>query len=594
MKNKIIPSVVIAISTLLLTCCTHRSNDNSPKVFIHKQSEGEYYVVDINGNKLSDIPFSNIRLPEVGGFDYIFSGKGGSAGYIDTISGEIIIPQRFDNVSPVPNSDLFTVSINAHQGVIDKKKHIVVPIEFNSIKIIDYNGDSCFLCISDSSISKLIRFDGQTMQTYNQYRLRHFESAGQHYLSFKDNDSIGIIDMAGRTLLPAEYQGIATYDKIWILERDNKYRLFSPTRLSAITPWYQSIDKNTNSTYTFCEDKGKYGLIDTSGEIILKAKYKSITQRGNYYVIKDQDNNYGLMDSAFNNIIPFVYKYIYDFRNGLFIVKDNNHKYGVVDKDLNTIIPFEYDQIDFENNNCFRTQKNYNYGIVDTNNQTLIPNEYSSLSILKKQHCYIALKNYKYGIIGFDNKPVLPFKYDKLTPVYDASYFLVSNNNLHGIIDSKGDTILPSKYKEIHTPYGSSTLFITNDGIYDSTGKVISHFKKGYISYPYDKGFIAIKYAKDRYDNRGQIYNTNGKEIAKTRKKETVNYISIDSISLCLITNRSGEKTIVYNTDGKRIIRCRHIYKITRNGKETYEIEKRKGKFGKLIADGNNINIVWY
>lgn len=104
----------------------------------------------------------------------------------------------------------------------------------------------------------------------------------------------------------------------------------------------QIYDKQTGSYQTV-----PCGFLDNkTGKIVIEAKYKySKPFFDEFTFVCNEKNKWGMIDSKGNTIIPFMYDEI-AYRNEsscpLYAVRKDN-KWGFIDKNGKTIIPFEFD-----------------------------------------------------------------------------------------------------------------------------------------------------------------------------------------------------------------------------------------------------------
>ena len=117
----------------------------------------------------------------------------------------------------------------------------------------------------------------------------------------------------------------------------------------------------------------RFGVIDTTGRMIIAPKFDNISFEENYNLIVVENGptsllqGAGLFDREGKEILPLgAYRKIFDFSNGLarVVSSTDNNKWGIIDDRGRTILPTEYDQVwkfDGKNVDSVRTVKN---GIV--------------------------------------------------------------------------------------------------------------------------------------------------------------------------------------------------------------------------------------
>jgi hypothetical protein len=88
--------------------------------------------------------------------------------------------------------------------------------------------------------------------------------------------------------------------------------------------------------------KGKWGLINLSGEVILEPVFDDIEEFDGSYakvmIRKDDGRLYGMIDTAGEVILPIEYEHITKWENGYYVVSANN-SHSLLTPSLNVIIP---------------------------------------------------------------------------------------------------------------------------------------------------------------------------------------------------------------------------------------------------------------
>ena len=200
---------------------------------------------------------------------------------------------------------------------------------------------------------------------------------------------------------------------------------------SSLMTKYKSIHEFSKGHAVIEDAKGKMGLIDNKGNILIDCLYERVW---------DMIDSYGLcyvrMNEAwglYNSEYKMIAKCLYDsFRipcDGVITLSMNrNSVYGALDaKDGSIVIPFEYEHLGEYSEGLFFAEKtikgNSRYGYVDRNNQTVLPFIYSDandfsegLAAVEKETKTVntVLGPTKLSVCGFINKKgetVIPFKF---------------------------------------------------------------------------------------------------------------------------------------------------------------------------------------
>jgi hypothetical protein len=195
-----------------------------------------------------------------------------------------------------------------------------------------------------------------------------------------------------------------------------------------------------NESIVLSADKaGLWGAADAKGQTIVSYKYTYVGKlEGGYFVVglttknkaNSQPNDYGVVDSHHNQIIPIKYSGIdYDRDFKRFKVKlevtdklTQSSKFGYFDEHGKVVIPVIYDYMERISNMGDEpvsiVKLNGKYGYINLiSGKLMIPAEYDSLSInslttdAQGNGIAVALKNHQYGVISTNSVVVVPFEF---------------------------------------------------------------------------------------------------------------------------------------------------------------------------------------
>ena len=202
-------------------------------------------------------------------------------------------------------------------------------------------------------------------------------------------------------------------------------------------------------------DKDKYGVIDTSGNIILEVKYDDIEYLPN---------------------------------TGDFLVK-SNEKYGVVSKTKETKIQIMYDSIELMDSDAqlYVVSKDKKYGVVDFNGKTKIYIENDEIGIDISKFTQNGIKNNYiladnlipvrkdkiWGLYNKNGKQVVEFKYDSfgyvassnkdainLLVIPDYNVLVACKNEKYTLLNSSGEELFAPVADDIYmTISGGQTYY---------------------------------------------------------------------------------------------------------------------------------------
>ncbi len=108
---------------------------------------------------------------------------------------------------------------------------------------------------------------------------------------------------------------------------------------------YKPLSVLTDEYLAFAEGLYKWGVRDLAGNILVPARFASISYGGaNSHFIVEEEEQYGVIDINGNWIIPFG-KFDRLWCRGDYFLARKDGKAGIIDLQGNTIIPFEYEYL---------------------------------------------------------------------------------------------------------------------------------------------------------------------------------------------------------------------------------------------------------
>lgn len=261
-------------------------------------------------------------------------------GYIDEDGKEIVpLKYKYGNINPDFSDGLAAVQStdNNKFGYIDKEGNVVIDFKYDNagyfcdgLAPVALNGQMGFI---DKQGNTAIPFDNRLSASMYEDNLAAVQDLDGQYV---------FINKSGEKVINDSFEEIRIYPE--------------ETGFKLIKNGYVVVKKN-----------GKYGLIDTKGNIVLDMQYDDLDPFIEDLALAKKNNKYGFLDKDKNIAIPFEYDDAWSFRNGLAkvqIIKNSIPKYGFVDKNGKQIIAVEYDEAtSFYNGKAF-VKKDGRWGIL--------------------------------------------------------------------------------------------------------------------------------------------------------------------------------------------------------------------------------------
>ena len=518
-----------------------------------------YGLIDSIGNII--IPLGKYSfLNPIDEQGMILAKKGGKEGFID-IKENIIIPFIYDDVGVFSECvDLAPAKKNNKQGFINRKGEIIIPFEYDynshiryfyepGIAVLVKNGKYGVINAENKIIIPFI-YDDIDFSSYRkndfviawkQEQWACFSTEGKQLSDF---NNYKILDGATLSHLPINCKNlpilvttIENEKSLSNLHDRNEYRnatkktqQFMEAQLG-IT--YAYLDKYQNmivpfGVYDFADvfrlgrkaivaNKGKYGIINEYGELLLPLEYDFIEQPslwGSYadFFVATKRDTVLLFDENIK-IISTADIVSYIDQEGSLIVSNKENKKGRINYSGKQTIPFLYDTLYKFNLPGYTTpgyiaKKGGNYGSISQNNEIIQPFQYSYIYVINTNLAYVD-KNKKVGIFNKDGILTIPFEYDAIHDTYynrsafKSSFpnvervYIVEQNGKIGTIDDKNNIIIPIIYDGLSrwVEYGPEAHFVKNNGKYgiiSYKGEIIIPIEYDYVGLP-TNGIINVR-----------------------------------------------------------------------------------------------------
>jgi hypothetical protein len=184
--------------------------------------------------------------------------------------------------------------------------------------------------------------------------------------NLKDGDtradvSYGVIDLAGKEVIPCEYYSIDILDaKHSILYKEDKRgnkkgALYNKETKTFLTKFkydtIHSFDDNDMAKVSAADDD-KYGYINREGKEVIPCIYQLIENfSGREFTVAKRINEnkksaFGLVDRSGKELTPFVYGWIANVSTKLIKVRNLEDKRGYINQQGQEVIPCKYDNLD--------------------------------------------------------------------------------------------------------------------------------------------------------------------------------------------------------------------------------------------------------
>lgn len=391
--------------------------------------------------------------------------------------------------------------------------------------------------------------------------------------------------------------------------------------------------KITSKDYFTVFKNNKWGVIDSSGEIVIDPAYEemiTIPNSKNDVFLCVYDVNYETGEyktkalNSKNEEIFTQYDQIESIGNNdennnswvennvLKVKKDG--KYGIINLTGKELTEIKYDEITAVTGieNALKVKENDKYGVIDNDGKVLVESKYIDIANLGKDNksgFIVKSEDGKYGIVDYSNQIVLETKYDEISKIYGNEMYVVKQDGKQILVKKDGTEVLTQGYdsiKQILKNVENGIIFMQNGkcGVMKTTGEVtipaeyedLKEAKTGIFIASKDGKYgvididkntkIDFKYATINYNEKADLYiaedsNFNNDIIDNTfTVKQTGILVDMNDEKGYLKLRQADEyKYYNYKFEEKKEQEI--------NTGNTLFLSKKDGKYGFVDKDGN-------
>ena len=332
----------------------------------------------------------------------------GKYGLID-LSGKEITATEYDEISVIEGiENSFKVAKDGKYGIIDSDGKTVIEPQYADIDVLGKDNKSGFIVKNDSG-------------------------------------KYGIVDYANKQILEVSYDGIEKIhaNDMFVVTVNGKQKIVNKEAEDVLTSGFDSIKEilSTQTNAVIFEKSNKYGVMNTSGEVLVEAKYDDLKEAKSGFLIAKQDEKYGVITTSGEEKLAFDYTEItYNEKADIYVAEDNNYTANILNSSFETKLTGILSELN--------TEKGYIKLSIDNEYKyyNLKFEEKQETEIFTNRTLFISKKDGKYGYVDKNGKVVVDYIYDDATEQNDYGYVAVKQDGKWGSIDSNGKVVQEPTY----------------------------------------------------------------------------------------------------------------------------------------------------
>lgn len=288
------------------------------------------------------------------------------------------------------------------------------------------------------------------------------------------------------------------------------------------------------------------GYIDASGQMVIKANYKSAYGFScGWAVVRDEDGEVLYIDKngqKARGAEADTYSQFYYDRARFGEKGSSKTLYGMWDTNFAVVIPADYEYLSFCSNDGLITfsEDGKSYGFMDKNGKVVIPEEFDDADGFDDGICIVVEEGseaYKYGVIDTKGNELIEMQKKSIYNLGEGRLsFYNSDKDKFGMWDSRGEEIIGATYDAIYSFSCGLALVEKNGkcGFIDKNGnEIISLSYAGASSFADD-----VAWVQKNSDSKIELIDKSGNQVLKLKDSESPNGNFHNG--LCEIRNDEG------------------------------------------------------
>ncbi len=291
-----------------------------------------YGLISKNGEKI--VPFNYIEIKKISPVVYVFQDSLGYGFY--NVKGIQLKKEIYEDVTELPGG-LFKCKVNSKIGILNVKLNEIVPIQFDDVEKFD---DTLFIVKQSGKYGVYNANKGILVQP-NYERLKILDA------------SKGIMQIKkSKEILICKFNGV----------RQITFSMEYSPELFDLISFHQNM--------SVFSQKGKFGIIDVNGKILLKPQYQEMG-RTNFLTPIKLNNQWGFLNQTTVKVNP-IYDAYYTPNKSAYIVEKNG-KQGLIDYNGKEIIALQYNSVKWLKEGYYILDSNGLLGLADQFGSIIVP-----------------------------------------------------------------------------------------------------------------------------------------------------------------------------------------------------------------------------
>jgi hypothetical protein len=386
------------------------------------KNNGLFGFMDFDGNQIIEPIYDYLGFYNEG---LAVAAKNGKYGYIDK-GNNVIIDFIYESGLDFEGGRSI-VGLNGKVGVINRAGHIIMPIEFVDI------GNFSEGLIYAKRDSLYGYYDNTGFQRIEEKFTEAFSfSKGLAKVQIGKKQSF--IDIYGSAIVPPIYESIQFFnDSLFVFELNSRFGICKKNGLVLDSAKYDVIGVLSNDRALISKN-GKIGYLNGEGKVVLDLKFDEfpnfieIGQFNGVYAVIRLKGKYGVIDNLGKLIIPAIYTQLSKFSPLMAYTKGKG--WGFIDLTNTSLISPQFDFAESFQDGYAIVEKASLIGLINPQGILSIPIVFNDISTVDKQRVTVTLGDYQ-GVYTVKGEVIVPTEYQQIRLLNKDFLILTKADEVH-------------------------------------------------------------------------------------------------------------------------------------------------------------------
>lgn len=357
------------------------------------------------------------------------------------------------------------------------------------------------------------------------------------------NKKWGYLNTKGVEVILPTYQAVGNFKSgLSPVLKDGKIGYIQPNEKLVVAAIYAKGTEFVKNTAVVTSDKGKQGIIDTTGKVILDLKYDEVKiMNSNRFAKVKTGNAYKIYDTKYQKFInKKSFDDVGDFSSGMAVVKIGNY-YNYIDSTGKMVITKKYAAAAPFSNGLARVKYENKFGFINTKGDVVFDFLFNNATEFSENRAFIEGPTKLYGLIDKNGKHLTFDKFGSPKPFSSGYALILGQDKKYYFIDTLGNRAFGQLvFEQAYSFEGKVARVKSNGkwGLLHSDGYLSLDFKYDHLGeFAEDQAMVGIFSSAGILDMEGRMiaepvfdkYEYLGNKTFRLEKWDLLGYFNLDN-----------------------------------------------------------------